>query len=62
MIATGISGHGQEEIKDKKIYQRAMDYCSKITNQDYVNKIYCLIIFCIDLSENDRKNIILKMK
>lgn len=39
-----------------------MEYCSKITNQDYVNKIYCLILFCIDLSESDKKNIIAKIK
>ena len=61
MIVSGYSGHG-EELKDKKIIEKAFEYCSKLKNQDTITKIMILILFCLDCSESNKKNAIQRIR
>jgi hypothetical protein len=61
MIASGVNGHG-EELKDKRIYQKAMEMAGKVLNQDHVVKIWLLLLFCNDLSESERKSLTHRIK
>lgn len=60
MIVTGMIG--QDELKDKRIYQKAMELSASIKNQDNLVRIWLLLVLCTEMSESDKKAIIGRIK
>lgn len=60
MIVTGMIG--QDELKDKRIYQKAMELSANIKNTDNLVRIWLLLVLCTEMSESDKKAIIGRIK
>lgn len=61
MIVSGIDGRG-EEVKDKRIIERAQELCLRIKDPEKIVKIMLLMLFCLECSESQRKLFINKIK
>lgn len=46
---SGFSGHG-EELKDKRILQRAIELCNRLLDSDKKVRILVLLLLCVECS------------